>query len=175
MGQQQPDTEREDQILLWQALVARRIQYDEMLWQTPALGMAAQAFLMTLALGADVSTLGRGIAALLGLILALLSMQLQVKHRYFEMLDSVTLEALEQRIGFRGMDDYIMHSPGSVYPEVARDKVDSGLKRVRRLGPKFFWRASSLSLWVYGQFCFAIISVLIIMVLLTGHSDWLSL
>jgi hypothetical protein len=69
-------------VLIWQTLAARRVSYDTMMWQTPALGMTAQAFLLTLALGGQTTTTGRMVAAVLAAALAAMTMQLLAKHRY---------------------------------------------------------------------------------------------
>ena len=42
-----------DESAVYQALVARRISYDQMMWQVPALSMAAQAFLIATGVDGD--------------------------------------------------------------------------------------------------------------------------
>jgi hypothetical protein len=66
------------------------------MWQVPALGLTAQAFLLNIALAHDSARLARAIAALLGMTTAALSMQLMAKHRANEVQDSRLLENLEQ-------------------------------------------------------------------------------
>ncbi len=70
-----------DRLVVWQTVASRRASIDAMRWQTPALGMTAQAFLLTLALAPDSSRLARLLASALSLILALMVMQLMAKHR----------------------------------------------------------------------------------------------
>jgi hypothetical protein len=55
--------------------------YTTMLWQVPALGLTAQAFLMTIALGSDSSNVARVIAALLSVIISVASTQLMHDQR----------------------------------------------------------------------------------------------
>lgn len=88
-----------DLYVAYAALSARRYGYDAMLWQTPALAVTAQAFLLTIALGKDSSPTARLISSALSLILSLMSVQLMAKHRQNESLDSFMLERFEDRIG----------------------------------------------------------------------------
>lgn len=55
--------------------------YTTMLWQVPALGLTAQAFLMTIALGSDSSNVARVIAALLSVVISVASTQLMHDQR----------------------------------------------------------------------------------------------
>ena len=87
---------QEDIWALYAILASRRIAYDSMMWQTPALGLTAQAFLLTIALSSGNSVAGRRIAALLALVVALISMQLMAKHRKLELIDSRFLERIER-------------------------------------------------------------------------------
>lgn len=84
-------------------VASRRQSYDAMLWQTPVLSLTAQAFLLTIALGADTCPPARFLAALLSLFTALGSIQLLAKHRYGERQDSEFLtkfEKLHRKNGF---------------------------------------------------------------------------
>jgi hypothetical protein len=106
-----PELSQSDKVIVWQTIASRRAGLDSMMWQTPALGMTAQAFLITLALGAGSSRWARLLAALLSLILALMVMQLMAKHRRNELLDSVLLEELEGRFGVATLLGFPPHSP----------------------------------------------------------------
>ena len=55
-----------------------------MLWQVPAISLTAQSFLLTISVGSDTSTLGRCMASVLGLVAALATIQLMLKHRFHE-------------------------------------------------------------------------------------------
>jgi hypothetical protein len=82
---------------VYQAVVARRMQWDALLWQVPSLSMAAQAFLLTIAFGPDTSRTSRLLASGLAVVAALLSLHLLVRHRQAEVTDAHWLAAYEQR------------------------------------------------------------------------------
>ena len=82
-------TESRDVLLaVYAAVAARRDDFDGRMWQVPALALTAHAFLLTSALNTGGPRLPRVFAAVLGLVLSGLSMQLMAKHRYIEVLDS---------------------------------------------------------------------------------------
>jgi hypothetical protein len=88
------------QLFAYEMLAVRRNQQDSMLWQSPALALTAQAFLLTIALGGNsISVFPRALAAGLGLVVACMSMQLMAKHRHLTELDNAWLAAMEQEIG----------------------------------------------------------------------------
>lgn len=69
------------------------------MWQAPALGLAAEAFLMTVSLNSTLSQNPRIIASLLGALVALMSMQLMARHRSISSRDEDALMLLEGRLG----------------------------------------------------------------------------
>jgi hypothetical protein len=79
-------------LALYGSFQAKRLGLDTMMWQTPALGLVAQSFLLVVALGPDYSWTARLTAASLGIVAALASVQLLLKHRYNEFLHAVWLE-----------------------------------------------------------------------------------
>ena len=86
---------------------ARRTNMDSMMWQTPALSLTAQAFLLTIALSSDSSTFAVVLASFLALVSSLAAMQLMMKHRLHEIQDSGLLKVFEE-----SNDDYkIIHGP----------------------------------------------------------------
>jgi len=92
----------EDQTLTesqYEILNARRDSFNNLLWQTPALSLTAQAFLFTIALNSAVSQLGRMISALLSLITAVASALLLIKHRFGEKTHATLLEDFERKQG----------------------------------------------------------------------------
>lgn len=94
------------------AIVAgRRQAYDQLVWQTPVLSLTAQAFLLTIALGHDTSSLARFMSASLSLITALASVQLMVKHRYYEVLASKLLQKFEDEKKASGFEPVHAHRP----------------------------------------------------------------
>ncbi|WP_375424829.1 hypothetical protein [uncultured Friedmanniella sp.] len=84
--------------LMYQAVAARRLQWDNLLWQVPVLSLTAQAFLFTTALGADVHGWARALAALLSLIISVLSILLMGRHRQGELTGAHWLERYEQQV-----------------------------------------------------------------------------
>lgn len=72
---------QDDRWILYQVLESRRQSHDSMMWQVPALGLTAQAFLFTVALDAGSSRMARLIASALALSVALMSIQLMDKQR----------------------------------------------------------------------------------------------
>lgn len=81
---------------VYQAVAARRIQADVQLWQVPALSLTAQAFLLTIALGSDMSRVSRLLAAGLGVVAAFLSLHLFMRQRQAELVDAHWLADYEQ-------------------------------------------------------------------------------
>jgi hypothetical protein len=73
------------------AVLTQRYQEDEtILWQGPALALAAQAFLLTIALGKDTTSAGRIISTSLALITALSAIFLVLRKR--QELDDILSE-----------------------------------------------------------------------------------
>ena len=87
-----------EQQLLYQAIVARRLQWDSLLWQVPVLSLTAQAFLFTTALSADALGWARVVAALLSLNISVLSILLMARHRQGELTDAHWLARFEQEV-----------------------------------------------------------------------------
>jgi hypothetical protein len=81
------------------AVAQRRVHYDALMWQVPALGLTAQAFLLTIALGHDSGRLSRILASSVAAVVSVLTMQLMAKHRWHERVDSQWLEKFERRHG----------------------------------------------------------------------------
>lgn len=88
---------------VYAAVVARRNQFDSLLWQVPALSLAGQAFLFSVALAPDARPLSRIVACMLSLTITGLTLQLFTRHRQGEVADAHWLEAYEiERYG-RGL------------------------------------------------------------------------
>jgi hypothetical protein len=160
----------DNKMLVWQTLAARRSGYDTMMWQTPSLGMTAQAFLFTLALASGSSPWARLIAALLSLILSLLVMQLMAKHRRHELLDSLLLERIEQSMGIRAVAGMAPHANPARRADEDREQVRARLRRSTP-GIRRFWEMSSYELWMIGQCLFGIAAVVIVVLVMFGVSD----
>jgi hypothetical protein len=74
--------------VLYQTMESRRQTHDQMMWETPGLALVAQSFLLTVALGHGSTWTARLLAALLGVVAAVGSIQLLLKHRMHEETDS---------------------------------------------------------------------------------------
>lgn len=84
---------------VYTALSARRTAFDTLMWQVPALGLTAQAFLLTIAYGTGSSVIARSVAGALAFAVAVVAIQTMLKHRSHEVTDSLLLESLEQSHG----------------------------------------------------------------------------
>lgn len=133
------------------AISARRTAFDTLMWQVPALGLTAQAFLLTIALGAGSSRPARYIAASLALGTAVVAIQTMAKHRQNEKTDALILEQLERLFGVyvNGVPPHL--PPGARGRAVGNDM--HGWIKVR-----------SFDLWVASLVCFALAAAAIIVI-----------
>jgi hypothetical protein len=81
--------------MVYQVVAARRLQWDNLVWQVPALSLTAQAFLFTIAIGGTSSRPARIIASLLALVITLLCTTLMARHRQSEIHDAHWLADFE--------------------------------------------------------------------------------
>ncbi|MFD4672487.1 hypothetical protein ACFWNN_22365 [Lentzea sp. NPDC058450] len=81
---------------VYAAVAARRTQFDNMLWQVPVLTVTAQAFLFSIALGADTRSTARIIACVLSMLITFLTLHLFTRHRQAEITDSHWLRDYER-------------------------------------------------------------------------------
>jgi hypothetical protein len=155
-------------IASYQVLAARRIQYDTLMWQAPALALTAQAFLLLVALYSTTSVAGRLIASVLSVAITVVSLQLLEKHRYHELLDSQLLERLEKELGVPAWHSRPSERLGlltSVDP-----LTDKLLPKAYPSDPQippartFFAHFPSNQVWELGISLFGIASVIIIVV-----------
>lgn len=85
----------DDQHLRYQVVAARRLQWDNLVWQVPVLGLTAQAFLFVTALDGG-SRHAKVVASLLSIMTAVLCVTLMARHRQGELADAHWLEAYER-------------------------------------------------------------------------------
>lgn len=156
-----------DQVVVWQTLASKRASIDTMMWQTPALGMTAQAFLLTLALGPESSQWARLLSSFLSLALSIMVMQLMAKHRRHEMLDSLLLQRIEVSVGISRLLGTSPHASPGQRPDDDRQLVSQRLRRSLP-GPAPFWSMSSYELWMIGLSLFAIVAFAIFVAALIG-------
>ena len=117
---------------------ARRQSFDNLIWQTPPLAMAAQAFLLAAALDPDYARLNALALSCFSLVVGLASIHLMIKHRYHEREDCTMLVEFERKhVG----DGYsVVHG---------RQEAAVGAKK------PLFARVSAFRVWlvVLGGFC----------------------
>lgn len=147
---------------VYQALSARRLGYDTMMWQVPALSFTAQAFLLTIALGGGLGV-NRLVSAALALVIALISMQLMAKHRFNEEIDSRLLERFERSTRIDSAFGSPPHAPLNQRMRAVTSKPgqSDGMAKVRR---HWYVHMSSYRLWMRGLALFALTSCAIIAV-----------
>ncbi|WP_284990861.1 MULTISPECIES: hypothetical protein [unclassified Arthrobacter] len=136
---------------VYQAVVARRLQWDNLLWQVPLLSLTAQAFLFTIALGADTSKWSRTLAATLSVVVAVLCVSLMARHRQAELSDAHWLEVYEE-----GHPEHLrVH--GSPFVE-RRNKINVRLAAGRLPVPT--WKGYET--WTWGMAIFGLIGLLVV-------------
>lgn len=91
---------------VYAAVAARRTQFDNLVWQVPVLSITAQAFLVTISLGADTSPVVRTISCVLSLIVSFLTVQIFTRHRQAEITDAHWLEEYKKRHSLPGGHGY---------------------------------------------------------------------
>ncbi|GLY65095.1 hypothetical protein Atai01_17140 [Amycolatopsis taiwanensis] len=84
----------------YQVLAARRQSFDTTMWQVPALSLTAQSFLLSLAYGAQSSKPASIVGGLLSFMISLMSVQLLLRLRKNEVLDSILLQRIEREHGW---------------------------------------------------------------------------
>jgi hypothetical protein len=136
--------------VVYQAVVTRRLQWDNLLWQVPILSLTAQAFLFTIALGAGSSPVARTMAAVLSIIVTGLSVTLMARHRQAELADAAWLEEYEKRL----TEDLRVHGFSFVR---MRDSVPIAAKR-RAYVPLI----PGYMTWTIGLLLFAVAALLVI-------------
>jgi len=87
------------ELFAYERLMARSIQTNSMQWQAPSLALAAQAFLLTIALRDDTNPWSTTIVCLVGLVITVMALQLMARHRYYFHLDQKDMQALEETVG----------------------------------------------------------------------------
>jgi hypothetical protein len=135
---------------VYSAVSARRTAFDTMMWQVPALGLTAQAFLLTIAYGSDSSRLARCASGFLALVVATVAVQTMRKHQANELTDSKLLEAIEAGQGI---------TVNGVHPH-AKPSVRAGALGNREFESKPTVSLRSFALWVWSLRLFAIAALL---------------
>ncbi len=96
------------------------MEKDALVWQTPALAVTAQAFLLTIGLDPDTARFARGIASVLGVVVAYMTCQLMAKHRYLRRLDEWKLRELEGDSRLSGLSTHAYGDAADEYAGATR-------------------------------------------------------
>jgi hypothetical protein len=153
----------QNDLFTYEMLTARFLAHDEMLWQTPALALTAEAFLMTIALSPDVIDLAAAIAAFLGVILMLMSMHLLGRHRFLELIEKSKLIELEEKLGIEPLST---HSWAWNYAAPPKLGWAYGRECYALRQPRYHrvFSVPSYTIWQVGLGLFAVTNVAIIFI-----------
>lgn len=136
--------------VLYAAVAARRLQWDNLLWQVPVLSLTAHAFLLTISLGADSTWWARAITGCLSALVSVMSIMLMVRHRMGELTDSHWCRNVEGH--FEVPEALRIH--GKQFA-VRRDSEDLDVKQwVNRIPSK-----PMFALWVWGLGAFGLVGL----------------
>lgn len=154
-GQKRRGEPSQMELAAYAAVVSRRNQWDNLVWQVPLLSLTAQAFLFSIALGPDASDFARYVASGLSIVVTVLSVGLMARHRQAEVTDAHWLAAFEERLPAH------LHNHG---PEWAarRDRVQLDHGWTEKVVPL----VRGYPLWVAGLLIFGLAALGIILVTL---------
>jgi hypothetical protein len=148
---------------VYQAVSARRISFDQMMWQVPALSLTAQSLLVAVSVNRDVDRLVRALALVLAIAFALLSMQLMAKQRFHEQVDSRYLAKWERAAGIVPVEGFAPHDRAA--SPWSGNTGTTGPSKADVLGIKAgrLVRLSSYTCWMWGLrlFLTAMVALLI--------------
>jgi hypothetical protein len=145
---------------VYQAISARRISYDQMMWQVPALSLTAQSFLVAIAVNTGLVSAVRVLALFLAMVSGALTMQLMAKQRFHEQVDTLYLREWETSSQMFLIKGFTPHDHA----------ISSGPGKAATLGitPSRWVRLSSYWCWMWGLRLFMISMVgLLIWILAT--------
>lgn len=147
--------EKAKDLFHYEMLMQREMEQDAMLWETPTIALTAQAFLLTIALDKESTSAAVYIAAGLGVLVALLSMQLMAKHRFLNEMDRAEMHRLEDALGIPHM------SRRSYFYQDGKYVVPPALRVKGRGAPKegLLERAGSYRFWLRGVGVFAVVNL----------------
>ena len=145
---------------IYEAVAARRTQFDNLVWQVPVVSLTGLAFLFTIALSGDSSQLGRAIAAGLAFMASVLSMRLMSRHRQAEIADAHWLRDYEVGLG-------AAPAHGPAWAE-RRNTIDAARKRWHRP----FSSGSGYDDWMIGFGLFALAAVAIFVINLVSPGSF---
>ncbi|MET8425556.1 hypothetical protein [Nocardia sp. NPDC004860] len=140
--------------LVYFAVADRHLQYENLLWQVPALSLTAQAFLFSIAMGAGNDPVARVVSSLLALIVSIMSIMLMASHRLAGRKDELWLERFEQN----ELDVGTWGAHGAAFAR-RQDIADLDAGLVGKLTPM----RQMFKVWVVGLGCFGVAAVFMIL------------
>jgi len=120
---------------IYQTVAARRMAYDSLLWQMPALSLTAQAFLFSTVLTPGSSRTAQVIASTLALSVSLASLHALRRFRLGQHMDSLLLDRVESELGAEGLFGI---NPHASVESRARD-LRQGFGAIMRRSPAKTW------------------------------------
>ncbi|MEV5832211.1 hypothetical protein [Nocardia sp. NPDC052112] len=139
--------------LLYQIVADRHLQYENLLWQVPAISLTAQAFLFSISMAAGTDSVARIASSLLALIVSIISIMLMASHRLSGRKDALWLERFEQQELHAG--DWGAH--GMAF-ESQQDIADLDAGWIGNLIPM----RQMFTVWVAGLACFGLAAIFMI-------------
>jgi hypothetical protein len=134
---------------VYTVIASRRTAFDTLMWQVPTLGLAAQAFLLTIAYGPDSSQIARCVSGFLAAVVAMVATQTMLKHRVNEKTDNLILKELEVVAGISIGSGTTPHDA----PAVRARAMENGLIENR------LTQSRSARLWVTSLLCFGVAGI----------------
>ncbi len=171
-------SDRSELLTIWGVLSQRRASFHNALWQTPALSITAQSFLLTISLAEGTAPGARIMVAFVSMVVAIVTAQIIIRHRLMELLDWIEIARLEERLEFYDLMDQVLphgdHPPRVARPMWNRYHPDTKELAEERWGligwPPLRWLSDKLALhaWLLVQAAFLLVSVLIIVASISG-------
>lgn len=118
----------------------RRFQNFSFFWQASALGLAAEAFLFTVALASGTSEVGRFIASSLSIIVALAALGLMHTQHGYQLIEGRWMDAIEAAQGWAVMGHADRRSERVQAIEDAEEDLQDVIGWSRRIPKKPWWR-----------------------------------
>ncbi|MEU6581438.1 hypothetical protein [Nocardia sp. NPDC046763] len=148
--------------MLYFVVADRHLQYENLLWQVPALSLTAQAFLFSISMGAGNDPVARIASSLLALIVSIISIMLMASHRLAGRKDELWLERFEQN----ELDVGTWGAHGAAFA-MQQDIADLDAGYVGKLIPM----RQMFKVWVVGLGCFGMAAVFMILRTVIGLGD----
>lgn len=146
-------------LFTYEMLIQREMEQEAMLWETPTLALTAQAFLLTIALNHDASPAAVLASAGLGLVVAVLSLQLMAKHRFLNEMDKTLMHRIEEELGISHISRRNYFFTNKVYT-VPETLSGNGHGAPKKQG--FLEAQQSYRYWFRGVALFAVVNIAIL-------------